>query len=309
MCVDTIERIEDSSEAEVEERKRYAKCNERFHTSHSDWQNVYVGGRSGQNEATVMVYSLETGTWTTLPPYESNFFGMSAIDNKLVLVGGESTSSGKVTNVLGVWDEQSQTWTHPFPVMPTARQSPSVISYQKWLVVAGGCDERGSFCRNVEILNTISGQWYEASPLPNGCSEMSSVVNRNMWYRLGGYTSRGASKQVFSVCLDELVSQAVTHSASTTSLSMSSPWQILPVTPLAYSTALILNGALLAVGGMNSSAIHLYQPSSKRWVKVAGLPDQRSDCACIVLPSGEIFVAGGSIGPYYIKSVYISIIV
>ena len=273
-------------------------------------RNVFVGGGSGYcvNETTMMVYSLETGTWTTLPHYQSYFFGMSAVDNKLVLVGG-CTSSDKVTNVLGVWDEQSQTWTHPFPVMPTARHSPSVIAYQKWLVVAGGSGERGSYYRSVEILDTISGQWYEGSPLPSTCSEMSSAINRNMWYLFGGLSSQGASKQVFSVCLDELVSQAVAHSArcSTTSPSMPSLWQTLHEPLPTRSTVLIHNGALLAVGGW--PAIYLYQPSSGRWVKAGDLPDQRSSCACIVLPSGEIFVAGGSTGILYTNSVYISTIV
>ena len=265
-------------------------------------KNVYVGGGGGRDEATVMVYSLETGTWTTLPPYESECFGMSTVDNKLVLVGGESTASDKVTNVLGVWDERSQTWTHPFPAMPTARESPSVISYQKWLVVAGGGDDRSSHCRNVEILDTLSGRWYEGSPLPSGCNEMSSAINGNMWYLLGGYSSQSANKRIFSVCLDELVSQAV---PGTTSPSKQSLWHILLITPRKYSTALILSGALLAVGGKNSSAIHLYQPSSGRWVKAGDLPDQRSSCACVVLPSGEIFVAGGIVGTRHTNSVCI----
>ena len=50
--------------------------------------DVYVGGRSGQNVETVMVYSLQTGTWRTLPPYESCLFGMAVVNNQLVLVGG-----------------------------------------------------------------------------------------------------------------------------------------------------------------------------------------------------------------------------
>ena len=103
--------------------------------------NVYVGGGISfdGNPRTVMVYSLQTGSWRTLPPYESVYFGMAAVNNQLVLVGGRSPSTGKMTNVLGVWDERSQTWTHPFPVMPTARRSLSVISYQKWLVVCWWC--------------------------------------------------------------------------------------------------------------------------------------------------------------------------
>ena len=167
---------------------------------------------------------------------------MSAVNDKLVLVGGFTISTGKTTNVLGVWDEQSQTWTHPFPVMPTARSSPSVISYQKWLVVAGGRGETGPYCTNVEILGIVSGQWYEGSPLPNGYRRMSSTVNGNMWYLLGGLSSPiTLNKQVFSVCLDELVSQAVAHSTSTTSPSTPPLWQTLPETPLQMSTALILN--------------------------------------------------------------------
>ena len=259
----------------------------------------YIGGGGGIDTAKVMVYSRQPGTstWTLLPSYESWRFGMSAVNNKLVLVGGENTSSHKVTNVLGVWDEQSKTWTHPFPVMPTARVSPSVIGYLEWLIVAGGSGENGSRCRNVEILDTVSGQWYEVSPLPNPCGEMSSVVNRNMWYLLGGFAAIATpNKRVFSVCLDELVSQVVARSAGTTSPSTSSPWQILPETPLERSTALVLDGALLALGGgVDSSAIHLYKPSSKEWIEAGELPDQRREFVCFVLPNGEIFAAAGEL--------------
>ena len=62
-----------------------------------------------------------------------------------------------------------------------------------------------------------------------------------------------------------------------------------------YSTAVALNETLLAVGGLygSSSDIHLYQHNAKKWIKVGELPIGRSQCACAVLPSGELFVAGG----------------
>ena len=144
--------------------------------------NVYVGGgiNFDGTESTVMVYSLQTRSWRTLPPYESVRFGMAAVNNQLVLVGGRSPSTGEVTNVLGVWDEGTRTWTHPFPVMPIARHALSVISYQKWLVVAGGYDGRNSYSKAVELLDTLSGQWYEGSPVLNGYSKMSSVISGNV---------------------------------------------------------------------------------------------------------------------------------
>ena len=256
--------------------------------------DVYVGGGSGRNAETVMVYSLQTRTWRTLPPYESCLFGMAVVNNQLVLVGGLSTSTRRVTNVLGLWDERSQTWTHPFPVMPTARRSLSVVFYQKWLVTAGGTDGRGQYFNKVELLDTLSGQWYEGSPLPKGCSDMPSAISGNMWYLSGGVTSTYESNEhVSSVCLDVLISQAVSQSAGTTSPPTPSPWQTLPEVPEEFSTALIIRGSLLTVGGLDSSAIHLYQPSRRSWVKVGDLPTQRLTCAGIVIPSGEIFVAGG----------------
>ena len=275
--------------------------------------DVYVGGGFGGNQETVMVYSLRTGTWRTLPPYEYKWFGMAVVNNQLVLVGGRSTSTRKVTTVMGVWDEESQTWTHPFPVMQTARHLVSVTFYQIWLVIAGGRDEEeyrgGSYSNKVELLDTLSGQWYEGSPLPKPCGEMSSAISGNMWYLSGGYSSVGVlNKHAFSVCLDVLISQAVSQSAGTTSQS---PWHtILPEVPVERTTLLIIRESLLIVGGRLSSAIHLYQPSSRSWVIVDNLPTHQWSCACLVLPSGEIFVAGGtSDGLYYKNSVDIATIV
>ena len=187
--------------------------------------DVYVGGGVSSSMslgATVMVYSLHTRSWSRLRRYDTQWFGMAALNNELVLVGGRSISeTTMIANALGVWDKESQTWTHPYPGMPSKRLSPSVASYQNWLIVAGG---RGQLARlrKVELLDTVSGQWYEGSPLPSACSDMSSAINGNMWYLSGGYSSRrNANKHILSVCLDELISQAVSQSASATASSPS----------------------------------------------------------------------------------------
>ena len=271
--------------------------------------NVYVGGGFSlfvENSCAVMVYSLASGSWSKLSPQETRYFGMAAVNNQLVRVGGSirilsytllhGSYNNEVTGILAMWDEGSRTWTHPFPEMPTPRCSPSVISYQKWLIVAGGTTgiELNSRSNKVEILDTLSGQWYEGSPIPSECSEMSSAINGNIWYLSRGVSSQElTNKHIFCVSLDELISQALSQSAGNTSLPPPSPWKILTDTPLTYSTLLVLNGALLTVGGNESSAIHHYQPSSRSWVKVGNLPTERWQCACTVLPNGMIFVAGG----------------
>ena len=70
----------------------------------------------------------------------------------------------------------------------------------------------------------------------------------------------------------------------------------IPPTPLIRSTALVLNGSLLAIGGGGgSSAIYLYQQKSKRWIKAGELPNDRAECACAVLSCGKFIVLGGNV--------------
>ena len=204
--------------------------------------------------------------------------------------------TNKPTNQLGVWNEQSKSWTHPLPPMTTACQSPSVATHNnRWLVVIGGYDD-GNLLSRVEILDTTgSGQWYQAAPLPQPGYYVSTATIGNMCYLLGGFsTGRYSSKKVFSVQLDELISQAVSQPAGARAPPTSSLWMTLSDTSLAGCSTLAIDGVLLAVGGdFGSTTIYHYQPSRRSWIKAGELPTARSYCCCTVLPSGEILVAGG----------------
>jgi hypothetical protein len=262
-------------------------------------EKVYIGGGdalSGRGRQTVMVYDPKQDSYDILPPYTCMFFSMAVINNQLVLVGGKDVQTGRVTNKLSVC-EPSKTWTHPLPPMTTACHSASVATHSNsWLVVMGGYGDKCRLSR-VEILNTDLAQWYHAASLPQPLSQSIPAIIGNMCYLLGGFIRGGvASQKVFSVCLDDLIFQVVSQSASASAPRTPSPWQSLPDTSLMLSTALAFNGALLAVGGGSypgSTAIYHYQPSSRSWVKAGELPTGRSQCTCTVLHSGDLYVAGG----------------
>ena len=246
----------------------------------------------------MVVYDPRHDSYDTLPPYTYKRFSMAVVNNQLVLVGGWDVQTDKVTNKLGVWNEQSRRWTHPLPPMTTACNSPSVATHNnRWLVVMGGYDGKNHLSR-VEILDTTeSRQWYHAASLPQPCNHALPATIGNMCYLLGGFTQGGVPpKKVFSVCLDDLISQAASQSASASAPPTPPPWQSLPDTPLTQSTALAFNGALLAVGGGygGSTAIYHYQPSSRSWIQAGELPYGRSQCTCTVLPSGDLYVAGSA---------------
>ena len=262
---------------------------------------AYIGGgsaSSNRERQTVMFYDPQQDSFDTLPPYTYKYFSMAIVNNQLVLVGGEDVQTRKRTNKLAVWNEESRKWTHPLPPMTTACRSSSVTSHNnRWLVVMAGVGD-GTDLSRVEILDTTeSRQWYHAAPLPQTCYRVSTVTIGNTCYLLGGYgghsDSGGASKKVFCVNLDDLISQALSQPAGASAPPTPSPWMTLTDTPEAGSTSFSLNGSLLSVGGLG--VIYHYQPISKNWIKAGELPAERSHCTCTctVLPSGEVFVAGG----------------
>ena len=150
-------------------------------------------------------------------------------------------------------------------------------------MVAGGFDSSDGFLSTVEILDS-------ALPLPQPQYKMSSTIIGNMWYLLGGIISRQPTSCIcVCACIDDLIYDAAFQVHST----LSSLWQFLPDTPVSGSTAVGLNGALLVIGERYCAFIHYYQPSCNKWVKIGELSSTREECACKILPNGDIFIEGG----------------
>ena len=249
---------------------------------------VYIGGGDAR---VVMVYDIYDDEMNELPPLDYEYYGMTAHNSQLVVVGGWHRSTYKYTNKLSVWDTERSVWTHPYPPMTIPSSESSVICYDRFILVVGGEGEDGKYLARVQVLDTTNRQWYQTTPLPEPCVYLTSCVIGNMVYLLGGWIRDGmtSNEQVFSVSLDKLISNALSSSTGTTP----SPWSTLEDLPVKLSTALALQGSLLAVGGWESSAIRAYQPSSKSWVKVGDLPREQWKCGCAILPNGELLVAGG----------------
>ena len=273
-------------------------------------RSVYVGGgRTGYGDAHIVFkYDPDTDNWSRLPRYQYKRFAISIINSHLTLVGGCDDYGLKPTNQLAVYEPSSQHWTYPYHPMPTPRYSPAVVMYDVWLLVAGGCAAGDRDLATVELFNTSTNQWLAVSSLPTPCGLLTSATINNYAYIVT------TSKQVYRVSLPDIVSQTVDQSTASKSPAL---WRRLPDTPLSHSAAISLRGYLLAVGGYHDNRtrtdadhsyliamggyhdyrtrtdIHLYQPESEQWTKVGDVPSARYYCSCVVLPSGELLVAGG----------------
>ena len=243
---------------------------------------VYFAHRGGPSSV-IHRYDPHTNNFTELH-YHCWFFTMTELTHQLVVVGGWDLTTRKITNKVSVWSPSQRSWTQPYPAMNTPRRYPAVSTYHQRLVVAGGIDDSGDLV-SVEILDTSVShcQWLSATGLPVSCRLMSAAITHGTLYLLGGTLG----KKVLSVSL----------SALTQSTKPPAVWRTLPDAPLERSTAIAVRGSLLAVGGSHdrqrSSAIHVYDEEKNAWNKVGDLPTERESCACCLLPSGEILVAGG----------------
>ena len=271
---------------------------------------VYIGGGyAGDDDYIIMAYGITSGKWTTLPPYRTCYFAMTAINNQLVLVGGED--HGDASKVLGVWDADNKQWTHPYPVMHTARSHCSAVVYNEWLVVAGGV-AGGKHLSSVEVINIDTKQWFSGPPTPTPWCCMKTATVGDVCYFMGGFTtSYIGTNMVYSVSLSALTTGLNSNNASTSERQI---WKEISGLQTTFSSPLSISGSLLAVGGKDKknksvTAIHLYQPGTGEWVKVGGLPaPPRYNCTCAMITDREMLVAGGYDGDRRFKRMDIALI-
>ena len=184
--------------------------------------------------------------------------------------------------------------------MPTARQSPGVLSLQSALVVAGG-STFWEYIDAVEVFKPDTSQWYRSDPLPTACEDISTVTIGNTCYALGGSNDSYLNQALYA-SVDDLLRNAVpanqtTHSGSS---DTQSAWKMLPNTPTYQPAAAVLAGSLLAIGGDETSEggadkkeVYMYSPSTNSWIYISDLPAPRSSTAVAVLSSTRVLVIGG----------------
>ena len=264
---------------------------------------VYIGGGSAEykdQNAIVTCYDIERDYWIALPRYREELFAMATINEELMLIGGRQPYTNKTSRTIGMWSEQLQTWrfsdsdSEGWCALLTACDAATAIAYDnRWLIVVGGRDNAYQSLSKVDIIDVTDHQSYSGAKLPQPAHKMTAAVIDSTLVLLGGLDFKFLNK-VFCVKLDHLISQAV----SSDSISIS-PWQSLPDTPVVSCTAVAFNGVLLAIGGnkpedWNPKYVHIFNPDTRKWTEAGQLLVARLRCACTVLPSGEMFITGGS---------------
>ena len=145
-------------------------------------EKIYVKGRSQPTApVTVLEYTPSHDQFSELPPPPVHTFTIATLRGKLLVVGGEDKSTGKITNTILMFDEHCQQWIKSHPAMPIALTLPAVMGYQDHLIVAGGESTNYKRIPNVNILNTASNKWKTAQPLPSVDYSYTVLIQDNIY--------------------------------------------------------------------------------------------------------------------------------
>jgi len=298
---------------------------------------LYVGGgmaTTAENRQRVMAFDTNSSKWDTLTPYIACEFAMTAINGKLVLVGGHQNvelvlnlQRIEISNELGEWQPDSGQWTYPFPRMPLGLMYPSAFLHNNLLVAVGKVSKKHDLyhitnidpledlespvdCYNgsstIEILDISSNEWLSSTPITVPAKfwdlRKSVVIDDTCYFMSSAFHSSPLDlKKCSEVPLEEMCSITFENHLIGNEIS---------TLKSSYCSPLSIGGFLFAVGGAIKekseggivqstfevvSAIHQYVPGTNSWVSVGNLPQPMMDCCCI-FSSNKIFVMGGRDG-------------
>ena len=254
------------------------------------WLNglVYVGG--GYETGTIGVYK-DSYTINSYDPVRDSWgsintgychFAMTAMNNKLLIAGGEGRSKNK-TNAMYTLDRD---YLKGFTKMITARSCATAVGHKGMLIITGGLDDKNQILTSTELLDSSSWQWYIRDDLPQPHAQLQSVIVDNILYLLGGHNEDGSSRAVFTAPLDSLSRYQVR-------------WDSHQDAPCFGSAPVSVRGHLLIVGGwkMNkytpTSDIYKLNKVNNTWEVIGNIPTARHSLTAVSTADNKVILIGG----------------
>ena len=240
-------------------------------------------------------YNLQGKQWSELPKHPLDPGAIVCIGDKLTSVG-----ENKIPTFIAMLPSNKLyslidgKWVEHFPPMPTKRYCPSAVFSNNSLVVAGGATSLFMFLKTVEVLDTQNKQWSTADSLPVPMLGISALVCRDHLYiqvrecTMVDVPSYGVLKCSLSALIE----------SNQQARPMPISWQRIAYLPVKNSSLAIVNGHLLAIGGVESKDntqtkdIHRYNPATNSWEVISQMSIARSKCLTASFPDGKLMVVG-----------------
>ena len=263
---------------------------------------IFVGDR-WYYQKLICVFDVARRKWSKIPFHDScevRGYTLAITGNQLHTLGGEWRKNEMVeeySNKVFSLNYDSN-WLNTLPPLNIGRENATAISFDGFIVTAGGRDKNGDLS-SVEVLNSSQSPstWWEICDLPVKSQLMQCTVTHDELFIGCGY---GTADTVYTAKLSAVKESLNVADDSESSISPEVFWQSLPNTPLILSGLTSVSNCLLTVGGHGGgefhSFVHLYNSHRKTWSKVSNLRKSRPNPGVVNSTFGnkqELFVLGG----------------
>ena len=263
-------------------------------------RNSYLAGGAtpdARSNQIVLVYNIDTGKWTTLPPAPQYNSEAIAINNNLVLIGGKESSTRKITNMVSTWLVEEEKWTQTIPPMSTRRYRPSVLVLKNYLFVFGGRGEDNeTLLDSFEVLDIEENQWSSGCGLlPQPLDGLKLGVFGDAVILTSAWISKGTpTTEAWKISI-RVLEDSVTNSSS-------QPIQWTPIADTPYYLSSLLTNSKQPVlvggrsrGGQPTKDISLYTLNC--WESIGHLSEPRKRPAVVTISDTSFLIFGGHTDP------------
>ena len=250
---------------------------------------IYVGNgydELRQSSYEIHVYNTTTDTWNSPISIDYRWFAMTALNNKLLIVGGKSKDK-EITDKIFKLDNATNQMEF-YAKMKTARSWCTAITHNDIVIIIGGKDANQVALSSIELFDSTSETWHSCN-LPSPHYLLSPVIVNNNLYLVAGVNHHHKTcHKVFVASLNTLSKHEL-------------KWQTHRDVPYLCSAPVCVNGTdLLVLGGSTechheySSDIYRLDQDGGSWVKIGNLPFERNLMAAVSMDDGGVVVIGGT---------------
>lgn len=244
----------------------------------------------GYSQTKILEYDSKTRKWCVIEcPKKS--FSIAIVNGLLTAIGGEVSGKSLLSHTVeSRWFgfSQSATWVEKLPSMRNHHKNPAVTSTSTSLIVAGSSSDEMAA---TEVLDIDTLQWSTVASFACPLTYASAAIHDDHIYLGGGFLRGEPTKSVLRCRVRDLLL------SRPNSYRSSSIWSHITELPVSFSTLIVFQDRLLAVGGQKdgspTTAVYLYDVAKQKWRVFTHMNEERFRCMATILPGGKLMVVGG----------------
>jgi hypothetical protein len=244
-----------------------------------------VSGGSATAQASVEVYDPGTGAWTAAASMSAGRAGHTATalpSGKVLVVGGQNQGGALAT--AEQYDPATNKWSAAGQLATARYGHATVLLTTGKVLVVGGRASASAPVSSTELYDPAANSWSAGPNLSVARSDLTATLLDDGRVLVAGGDASASTTAAPQQTADLIDPQG---RAATRAVNMGA-------SRAGHTATLLLDGRVMVTGGTGSPRAEVFAPALGTWSAAAAPSAVRHAPAAVLLPSGQVLVAGGA---------------